>query len=146
MASKKIPRLKQRAAAAKRSANMRAIKSRDTKPELVVRKLLTRLGYRYQLHSKALPGCPDLAFPGRRAVIFVHGCFWHRHSCKRGRSLPSTNSEFWVDKLQKNAQRDKLQLRKLRSIGWRTLVVWQCQLGEEHRMARRVRAFLERKP
>lgn len=107
------------------SARMRQIRSKDTQPELAVRRLLHRLGYRYILHDKRLPGCPDIVFPSRRKVIFVHGCFWHGHSCKRG-SRPTTNAEFWADKIESNQVRDAQHIKQLRLAGWRVLVVWEC--------------------
>jgi DNA mismatch endonuclease (patch repair protein) len=144
MASQKVSGLKPDEVTLQRSANMRAIKARDTKPELIVRKLITQLGFRYRLHRKGLPGRPDLAFPGRRAIIFVHGCYWHRHSCRRGRSLPATNARFWKEKLEKNARRDKKHINALREMGWRTLVIWQCELKDLGQLSRKVQRFLDR--
>lgn len=110
----------------KRSALMARIRGKDTAPELTVRRLLHGLGYRYVLHDKRLPGKPDLTFPGRRKVIFVHGCFWHGHACKKGSSVPKTNSEFWTQKIQANQARDKQTLESLAATGWGSLVVWEC--------------------
>jgi DNA mismatch endonuclease (patch repair protein) len=128
----------------RRSANMRAVKGRDTGPEKVVRSIARRLGYRFRLYSPTLPGRPDLLFPSRRAAIFVHGCFWHSHSCKRGTLRPKTNRAFWKKKLGRNATRDKEQLTQLKDQGWRTLVVWECQTKNERRLAARLRRFLGR--
>src|SRR3990172_320297 len=100
-----------------RSANMRAVKGRNTRPEKLVRRLLYALGYRFRLHSPSLPGKPDIIFPGRRKVIFVHGCFWHRHKCKRGLQRPKTNTAFWVKKLTGNAKRDAQNLTQLKDAG-----------------------------
>jgi DNA mismatch endonuclease (patch repair protein) len=125
-----------------RSENMRAIRSRDTRPELTVRSLVHRLGYRFRLHRKDLPGTPDLAFPSRKKVIFVNGCYWHSHRCKRG-SVPATNRDFWVTKLQRNKSRDKANLKALRGLGWNALVIWQCQLKDIESVEGRVRSFLD---
>ncbi|MGH7927587.1 MAG: very short patch repair endonuclease [Candidatus Binatia bacterium] len=113
--------------ARKRRAIMRAVRPRDTKPELTVRSLIHRLGYRFRLYNHRLPGCPDLVFSSRRKVIFVHGCFWHRHSCKRGRSTPSTRADFWQKKLESNRRRDIRTRQQLRRLGWGVMVVWECQ-------------------
>ena len=127
----------------RRSANMRAVKGKDTEPERAVRRLVRRMGYRFRLHCPDLPGKPDIVFPGRRAVIFVHGCFWHGHSCKRGALKPRTNARFWARKLARNVDRDARQISLLRAAGWRTLVVWQCELKNEQRLSTRIRRFLE---
>ena len=125
-----------------RSANMRAVKGRDTGPELIVRRLAHRIGYRFRLHRADLPGKPDLAFPGRRAVIFVHGCFWHGHSCKRGSVRPKANAAFWAAKLGRNVERDTSQLSRLKAAGWRALVLWECELKDAGRLAARIMRFL----
>lgn len=114
--------------AEQRSKHMAKIKSKNTKPELQLRRELHALGFRYRLHGARLPGRPDLIFPGRRKVIFVHGCFWHGHSCPIGSRLPKTNTEFWRDKRSKNEQRDARQLEELQQLGWEPLVVWECQV------------------
>ena len=127
-----------------RSRCMSAIRDRDTAPELILRRLLHSLGYRYRVNDGHLPGKPDLVFPKRRKVIFVHGCFWHRHNCKSGRSLPSTRRQFWINKLQGNRRRDFRQASELRKKGWRVLNVWQCQLKRSklEKTLRRVISFL----
>ncbi len=112
----------------KRSAVMRAVKSTDTKPEIAVRKALHALGYRYRLNVKTLPGKPDLVFPKHRAVIFVHGCFWHGHSCKRGKRVPKTNTAYWTEKIARNKARDKKNTAALKKLGWRVITVWECEL------------------
>jgi DNA mismatch endonuclease (patch repair protein) len=112
-----------------RSAIMRAVKSRDTSPELAVRKLLTEMGYRYRLHSKKLPGVPDIVFPSRKTAIFVHGCFWHGHSCKRGARTPKTNIAYWRAKIARNVARDRRRASELRRLGWRAKIVWECEVG-----------------
>ncbi|HVZ60293.1 MAG TPA: DNA mismatch endonuclease Vsr, partial [Terriglobales bacterium] len=104
---------------------MRAVKSRDTAPELVVRSLAHRMGYRFRLCRKDLPGCPDLVFPRLHKVIFVHGCFWHGHSCARGARVPKRNSAYWTTKISGNHSRDARNLRRLADGGWKSLVVWE---------------------
>lgn len=110
-----------------RSALMSRIRSKDTKPEMIVRRLLHRMGYRYVLHDKRLPGTPDIVFPARRKVIFVHGCFWHGHTCGRG-FKPVTNAEFWRAKIKRNQERDREARRELRRLGWESLTVFECTL------------------
>jgi DNA mismatch endonuclease, patch repair protein len=106
---------------------MARVLSKDTGPELSVRRLVHSLGYRYRLHVSELPGTPDLVFPTRKKAIFIHGCFWHRHPrCGR---LPKSNKRFWFSKLEQNRQRDLSNLRKLRRKGWKVLVIWECQLS-----------------
>lgn len=109
-----------------RSFNMSRIRNRNTKPEMVVRSLVHRMGYRYRLHRKDLPGKPDLVFPGRRKVIFVHGCFFHMHDCPYGKVTPKTNAEFWHKKRLSNVERDKRNVAELERGGWMVLVVWEC--------------------
>ena len=113
----------------KRSAVMRAVKSKDTKPELRLRKALHRLGYRYRLNVKDLPGKPDLVFPKYRVALFVHGCFWHGHECKRGRRKPKTNADYWREKIQRNRVRDRQNAQALEALGWRVITVWECDLA-----------------
>ena len=113
----------------KRSAVMRSVKSKDTAPEIRLRKAIFALGYRYRLNATGLPGKPDLVFPKYRTVIFVHGCFWHGHHCKRGRRIPKSNSEYWKDKIGKNRARDKKNEKALRSLGWRVITVWECEIA-----------------
>ena len=123
---------------------MSRIRSRDTKPEMRVRRLVHGLGYRYRLHSEDLPGRPDLVFRPRRKVIFVHGCFWHRHEgCSRNRTPKSPERRnFWREKLDGNAQRDRLNEAALRRLGWEILVIWECETKALDPLAERVRAFL----
>ena len=127
----------------KRSTIMRSIRSKDTKPEMVVRRLTHSLGYRYRLHVQSLPGCPDLVFPSRRKVIFVHGCFWHRHNCRKGKSTPKTRKLFWKEKLEQNKERDRKLRRKIHKDGWELLVIWECQTKNQDRLASRISCFLE---
>src|SRR5262245_24900911 len=112
-----------------RSRIMSAVHTVNTGPELVVRRLLHRIGYRYRLHVKALPGRPDLVFPSRRKVIFVHGCFWHGHECNKGH-LPKSRLDYWAPKIAANRLRDANVLRTLGEDGWHALVVWQCETGD----------------
>jgi DNA mismatch endonuclease (patch repair protein) len=110
-----------------RGENMRRIRSKDTGPEMAVRRLVHRLGYRYRLHRKDIPGKPDLVFPGRRKVIFIHGCFWHQHpGCREGR-LPKSNLAYWLPKLKRNTERDEAALAQLAASGWDVLVLWECE-------------------
>jgi DNA mismatch endonuclease (patch repair protein) len=125
-----------------RSANMRAIRSTGMKPELAVRSLVHRLGYRYRLHRKDLPGKPDLVFGPRHKVIFVHGCFWHCHNCKLAHA-PKSNRNYWEPKLERNRLRDERHLKTLTMLGWKSLVVWECEICDERLLAKRVVAFLD---
>ena len=126
----------------RRSDNMRKIRSKDTKPEVLVRKLLFRRGYRFRLHRKDLPGKPDIVFPGRNKVIFVHGCFWHQHQdCREGR-LPGSSQEYWIPKLTKNISRDQKHVCELQKLGWKVLVIWECQTKQIDRMVDVISRFL----
>lgn len=126
-----------------RSTRMGLIKSRDTVPELAFRRLVSMLGYRYRLHEKTLPGHPDLVFPSRRKVIFVHGCFWHRHNrCQLAR-LPKSRPEFWLPKLLGNKARDRATRSTLTSRGWSSLVIWECELRDPVRVMIKTLVFLE---
>lgn len=127
-----------------RSALMSRIGAKNTKPEMAVRRMLHALGYRYVLHDKRLPGTPDLVFPARRKAVFVHGCFWHGHSCGRG-FRPSSNAEFWSAKIDGNRARDRRNVRALRTQGWRALTVWECGLHPKamDALRRRLVTFLE---
>ena len=125
-----------------RSTNMSAVRSRNTGPEIRVRQIAHGLGYRFRLHRRELPGKPDIAFPGRQKVVFVHGCFWHQHKgCPRA-SIPESNSEFWRNKLARNIARDAKQITAIKKSGWRVLVVWECETKNERRLAARLRRFL----
>ena len=114
---------------ATRSRMMSGIRGRDTKPELFVRRTLHAQGFRYRLGGAGLPGRPDLVFPSRKVVVFIHGCFWHKHDC-RFFKWPETNREFWLQKINKNVVRDHIALSTLESMGWTVLVVWECELRE----------------
>ena len=123
---------------------MSLVRSKDTKPELRVRRLVHSLGYRYRLQARDLPGRPDLVFRRRRKVMFVHGCFWHRHSCQMGNRIPKTRVGFWSEKLERNERRDTAIARKLRKDGWSVLVIWECQTKPSRldSLASRIIAFL----
>lgn len=122
---------------------MRRVKAQDTKPERIVRTLLRELGHAgYRLHRKDLPGRPDVAFVGRRKAIFVHGCFWHGHDCKRGARQPKTNADYWRAKIARNMARDRDALAALEAQGWSALIVWECELRERGALAERLRDFL----
>jgi DNA mismatch endonuclease (patch repair protein) len=121
---------------------MSSVGTKDTGPELLLRRMLHKAGYRYRLHPKKLPGRPDIVFPARRKVIFVHGCFWHSHGCSKGQP-PKSRSEYWKPKLEANRQRDALRLRQLKDLGWSSMTVWQCELKDLAGMFRRVREFLD---
>lgn len=125
-----------------RSYCMSRIRGKDTKPELIVRKLVHALGYRFRLHVNDLPGRPDLVFRNRHKVIFVHGCFWHRHNCRYGRVQPKTRAAFWRKKLAGNKKRDARNRRDLRQQGWTVLVVWECQTRRLEWLAERLERFL----
>ncbi|MDZ4690594.1 very short patch repair endonuclease [Terricaulis sp.] len=130
----------------KRSAIMRAVKSRDTAPELAVRAAVRALGYgrRYRLNGGGLPGRPDLVFGAMNKAVFVHGCFWHGHDCKRGARQPKDNAAYWRTKIERNRTRDSASLKALRSAGWAALVVWECETRDANLLARKLGAFLSR--
>jgi DNA mismatch endonuclease (patch repair protein) len=125
-----------------RSAVMRAVKSTNTRPEILVRSLAHRLGFRFRLHRKTLPGRPDLVFPGRRKAIFVNGCFWHGHDCKRGGRTPKTNAGYWRAKIARNKARDAWAADALLAAGWDVLVIWECETKETAGLGARLNAFL----
>ena len=127
----------------KRRQIMRAVKSKNTKPEMIVRQLLHAHGYRYRLHYRTLPGKPDLAFPGRKKAIFVHGCFWHGHGCKIGKA-PKSRLDYWLPKLEANIARDRKKTDAIHALGWETLTVWQCELGDRGALLARLAKFLEK--
>ena len=124
-----------------RSYNMSQIRSRDTRPEMAVRSIVHRMGYRFRLHARDLPGKPDIVLPRHEKIIFVHGCYWHMHRCRYGRVIPATNTEFWQNKRMGNVARDRKNLRKLRRDGWSVLVVWECWLRDPDKLVDRLSAF-----
>jgi DNA mismatch endonuclease (patch repair protein) len=115
---------------------MAAIRYKNTKPEIVVRRLLCEMGLRYRLHRTDLPGKPDIVMPGRKVAIFVHGCFFHLHTCRYGKVVPATNAEFWHAKRTGNAARDKRNTRQLRKLGWKVFTVWECETKEPEKLNR----------
>ena len=125
-----------------RSRIMRAVKGRDTSLEMTIRRLIYSMGYRYRLHRKDLPGTPDLVFSSRRSVLFLNGCFWHGHDCKRGARVPKTNVDYWRNKIARNISRDMQNQAALQAQGWRVLVIWECQIKDESALKRRLLAFL----
>lgn len=127
-----------------RGARMALVKGRDTKPEMIVRRMLHAMGYRYRLHAKDLPGKPDIILRPRRKAIFVHGCFWHRHpdpNCKRSR-LPKSRLDFWEPKLEANAARDRLAVERLEAMGWKVLIIWECELREREQLGNKLKGFI----
>jgi len=127
-----------------RSLRMAKVKSKGTKPEMLVRRLLFSMGYRYRLHDRSLPGNPDIIFKGKKKVIFVHGCFWHRHDgCPLAR-LPKSRLDFWIPKLEGNRERDTRTLHQLKSLGWEVLVIWECELKDLNLLEKMLNGFLGR--
>ena len=128
-----------------RRLNMSRIRGRNTRPEMVVRRIAHRLGYRYRLHRKDLPGKPDLVFSSRKKVIFVHGCFFHMHDCRYGRVTPRTNAEFWQKKRLSNVERDRKNITALKETGWEVLIVWECQTKTPDILPQYITEFLSQK-
>ena len=129
----------------RRSEIMSRIRAKDSKPEMAVRRLVHGMGYRYRLHRRDLPGTPDLVFSPRRKVIFVHGCFWHQHddpNCRKS-TLPSSNRDYWHPKLKRNAERDRENRARLDALGWKILVIWECEVERGSDLAERIVEFLE---
>jgi len=120
----------------KRSAVMRAVKSRNTAPEMTVRRAAHALGLRFRLGRTDLPGKPDLVFPSRRVALFVHGCFWHGHDCTRGARIPQTNRAYWQAKIARNIARDRTVLGSLRNLGWKPVMIWECETHDADKLAR----------
>jgi DNA mismatch endonuclease (patch repair protein) len=119
--------------------HMAKIKSKDTRPELAVRRAFFALGYRYRIHVSSLPGTPDLVFPSRRLAIFVHGCFWHHHSkCRTGRSMPKSNAEYWSSKFESNRRRDQRKIRQLRALDFRVAVIWEREALQQAKLLRTI--------
>jgi DNA mismatch endonuclease (patch repair protein) len=125
-----------------RSAVMRRVKGKNTAPELIVRQALTKLGARYRLHRKDLPGAPDIVLPGRRLAVLVHGCFWHGHDCARGARVPKANQDYWLAKVGRNRDRDVRTLEALTTLGWRVETVWECELKDRTGLEARLRTVL----
>ena len=129
--------------AEQRSSCMRAVRSKNTSPEMSVRRLVHSMGYRYALHTTKLPGKPDLVLVSRRKIIFVHGCFWHKHDCRRGRISPVANSAYWNTKRDRNAQRDREHVKALQKGGWHVLVLWECQIRNLDSVRKKLEEFLQ---
>lgn len=129
----------------RRSKNMRNIRGKDTFPELVVRKLCRELGFSgYRIHRKELPGKPDLVWLGWKLAIFVHGCFWHSHDCSEGLRKPRSNRSYWIPKIERNQQRDAENVSNLRAAGWKVLVIWECEITEQKRLALKILHFIQK--
>ena len=126
-----------------RSAIMRSVRSQDTLPELFIRGILHRLGYRYRLYDKRLPGKPDIVFAGRKKVVFVHGCFWHGHVCARGCRVPKANRDYWVEKIARNKRRDTQNSGALNTQGWQVLTIWECETAKSEDLVSRLITFLK---
>ena len=128
----------------KRSWNMSRIRATNTHPEIIVRKYIFSLGYRYRLHGKKLPGKPDLVFAKKKKVIFVHGCFWHHHQSKncKNSTLPKTNKKYWIPKLEGNIRRDQENLKKLKKLGWNALIIWECEAANVEKLGKKITRFL----
>lgn len=126
-----------------RSENMRRIRGKDTKPEITVRKILRSLGYPgYRLHRRDLPGTPDIAYIGHRKAITINGCFWHGHDCKKGTRKPKSNQDYWLSKINRNKERDRTNQTALSNLGWKILVVWECELRELEQLSMKLKGFL----
>lgn len=126
----------------KRSAIMKRIRGKNTTPEMIVRKLVYSLKYRYRLHVKNLPGKPDLVFASRKKVIYVHGCFWHYHKCKKG-NPPKSRLDYWLPKLEENNRRDMRNYEEIAALGWKYMVIWQCQMADKDALASKIASFLD---
>jgi DNA mismatch endonuclease (patch repair protein) len=129
----------------KRAWVMSRVKGRDTKPEKAVRSMLHRLGYRFRLRRSDLPGCPDIVLPKYKSVIFVHGCYWHRHDCPNGRRLPRSRLDFWKPKLEGNRKRDLRHYKALDNQGWKVLIIWECMLKDKPLLLKTIQGFLKPK-
>lgn len=126
-----------------RSKNMAAVKNKNTTPEIHVRKILHSMGFRFRLHRRDLPGCPDIVLPKHRLCIFVHGCFWHQHpNCKRA-TFPETRKEFWAEKFEKNKLRDEIAVRELRRLGWQTIIIWECETKNKELLTKVISARID---
>ena len=128
---------------AQRSERMSRVRSKDSRPELLVRSIAHALGYRYRKHRRDLPGQPDLAFIRRRKAVFVHGCFWHRHECAAGQRLPKSRLNFWRAKLERNVERDHANMTRLHDGGWSTLIIWECETRDAPSIEDKLKAFLD---
>jgi DNA mismatch endonuclease, patch repair protein len=125
-----------------RSFNMSQIRDKNTKPEIKIRSIVHRMGFRYSLHKNNLPGKPDIVLSRLKKIIFVHGCFWHMHKCKYGKVKPATNVNFWQVKRQGNVTRDKRNLKELKKLGWKVLIIWECQTKKAEKIVKKIKHFL----
>lgn len=125
---------------------MRAVKNRDSAAELAVRRLIFGMGYRYRLHRNDLPGKPDIVLSSKRKIVFVHGCFWHGHSCARGARVPKQNRDYWTRKIGRNQERDQRAVVTLEELGWQTIVIWECEIRDRDSLDTKVRQFLQTEP
>lgn len=121
---------------------MRAVKGKNTRPEMTVRSALHKRGFRYRLHDKKLPGTPDIVFPSKLKVIFVHGCFWHGHDCERGARIPKTNADYWRRKIAANKVRDAQNNIHLHDLGWNVLAIWECEITSQNKWLKKAQGFL----
>jgi DNA mismatch endonuclease, patch repair protein len=126
-----------------RSRIMRAVKGSNTAPELTVRRVAHGMGYRFRLHRRDIPGKPDMVFPARRKIIFVHGCFWHGHDCARGNRIPKLHRDYWVTKITRNRERDQLAIEALAALGWNVAIFWECEIKKKDNVFSHLRRFLE---
>ena len=127
-----------------RSEVMRRVRSKDTTPELMVRRLAFSLGYRYRLHRSDLPGTPDIVFPSQNKIMLVHGCFWHGHQCQRGARIPKHNRDYWEQKVTRNRERDKKNRSKLKRMGWQVKVIWECEIRNLQKLENEIETFLHK--
>jgi len=125
------------------SLRMAKVKQKNTTPELAVRRLIYKMGHRYHLHQKDLPGKPDLVFHNLQKIIFVHGCFWHAHDCKAGQNKPLSNKDYWEDKFNRNRDRDAKNCALLEADGWNILIIWECEIKKDSLLAERIKTFLK---
>jgi len=138
------PKLMDRITKARRSWNMSRIRSKDTEPERIVRSMLHKMGYRFRLHRKDLPGCPDVVLPRHKTVIFVHGCYWHRHTDCRFAYTPKSRVDFWIRKFSENVERDCRHKEALNQLGWRIGIIWECETADKSLLARRIKSIFRR--
>lgn len=131
--------------AEQRRRNMSSVKGKNSRPEMLVRRHVHSLGFRFRLHRRNLPGCPDIILPRHKKIIFVHGCFWHVHKCKYGMVKPATNSEFWATKRRSNVLRDRKNLKLLTHQGWKVLVIWECETRDPKSLSTTIRRFLPKR-
>lgn len=126
-----------------RSRIMQKVGSKNTLPEKRIRSIIHKLGYRFRIHYSLLPGKPDIAFPRKKKVIFVHGCFWHGHSCRAGQNRPKTNESYWENKLSRTKVRDENNVHTLKEIGWDVLIIWECEIRDKELLVKRIMQYLE---